>query len=198
LSTRDRSARLLEPTPWCTVGPYFSVCVNEDLCVPKIAAPGVKGERVKLIFTVLDRDGACVPDTLIEIWQANADGKYNHPDDRQAKAIDPEFRGFGRQITDENGACEFDTIRPGRVPGRGKSLQAPHLEVGVFTRGVLKHLATRIYFSGDAANPECPVLALVPKARRATLMAQPVAGQPGTWRHEIHLSGPKETVFFDV
>ena len=70
--------------------------------------------------------------------------------------------------------------------------------MGVFTRGVLKYLATRIYFSGDAANGECPVLALVPKARRATLMAHPVAGQPETWRHELHLSGPKETVFFDV
>ena len=108
------------------------------------------------------------------------------------------FAGFGRQITDENGECEFETIKPGRVPGPRGALQAPHLEVGVFTRGVMKHLATRIYFSGDAGNEECPVLGLVPKARRATLMAQQVAGQPGAWRHEIHLSGPKETVFFDV
>lgn len=180
------------------MGPYFSVTVNDENSVRAIAAPGAKGEPVKLMCAVFDRDGKPVPDTLVEIWQANADGKYNHPADRQAKPIDTSFRGFGRQITDENGACEFETIRPGRVPGRGKSVQAPHLEVGVFTRGVLKILATRIYFSGDPANDECPVLALVPKARRATLMAQPVAGQPGTWRHEIHLSGPKETVFFDV
>jgi protocatechuate 3,4-dioxygenase, alpha subunit len=189
---------VLEPTPWCTVGPYFSVTVTDANCVRAIAPPDAKGERLKLLCSVFDRDGKSVPDTLIEIWQANADGKYNHPDDRQAKAADSAFRGFGRQITDENGACEFETIKPGRVPGRGKSLQAPHLEVGVFTRGVLKRLATRIYFSGDVANGECPALALVPKARRATLIAQPVAGQPGTWRHEIHLSGPKETVFFDV
>lgn len=197
MSARNKS-ELLEPTPWCTVGPYFSVCVSEALCIPRIAAPEAKGERVKLICAVFDRDGACVPDTLIEIWQANADGKYNHPADRQAKPVDGDFRGFGRQITGLDGACEFETIKPGRVPGPRGTLQAPHLEVGVFTRGVLKRIATRIYFSGDAANAECPVLARVPKSRRATLMAQPVAGRPGTWRHEIHLSGPKETAFFDV
>jgi protocatechuate 3,4-dioxygenase alpha subunit len=198
LSASRKTGRVLEPTPWCTVGPYFSVTVTDANCARAIAPPDAKGERVKLLCSVFDRDGKCVPDTLIEIWQANADGKYNHPDDRQAKSIDSAFRGFGRQVTGLEGTCEFETIKPGRVPGRGKTLQAPHLEVGVFTRGVLKHLATRIYFSGDTANRECPVLALVPKARRATLMAQPVAGQPGTWRHEIHLSGPKETVFFDV
>jgi protocatechuate 3,4-dioxygenase, alpha subunit len=198
LRAKNRAARLLGPTPWCTVGPYFSVTVNDANSARVIAAPEVKGERVKLICAVFDRDGKCVADTMIEIWQANADGKYNHPADRQAKSLDASFRGFGRQITDQTGACEFETIKPGRVPGPSGAHQAPHLEVGVFVRGVLKHLVTRIYFSGDAANTECPVLALVPKARRATLIAQPVAGQLGTWRHEIHLSGPKETVFFDV
>jgi protocatechuate 3,4-dioxygenase, alpha subunit len=198
LSAGSKSAKTLELTPWCTVGPYFAVCVTEDLCIPQIAKPETKGERVKLTCAVFDRNGACVPDTLIEIWQANADGKYNHAADRQPKLTDAAFRGFGRQITDLSGACEFETIKPGRVPGPPGALQAPHLEVGVFTRGVLKRLATRVYFAGDAANGECPVLALVPKSRRATLMAQPVAGQPGTWRHEIHLSGTKETVFFEV
>jgi protocatechuate 3,4-dioxygenase, alpha subunit len=198
LSASRKTGRVLEPTPWCTVGPYFSVTVTDANCTRAIAPLDAKGERLKLLCSVFDRDGKCVPDTLIEIWQANADGKYNHPADRQTKSIDSAFRGFGRQVTGLEGTCEFETIKPGRVPGRGKSLQAPHLEVGVFTRGVLKYLATRIYFSGDAANDECPVLALVPKARRATLMAEPLVGQPGTWRHEIHLSGPKETVFFEV
>jgi len=198
LSAANKSAKTLGLTPWCTVGPYFTVCVDEDLCIPQIAKPEAKGERVKLICAVFDRNGECVPDTLIEIWQANADGKYNHPADRQAKSVDAAFRGFGRQVTNLSGACEFETIKPGRVPGPRGALQAPHLEVGVFTRGVLKRLATRIYFAGDAANGECPVLALVPKSRRAALMAQPVAGQPGSWRHEIYLSGPKETVFFEV
>jgi len=198
LSAGNKSAKTLELTPWCTVGPYFAICVTTELCIPQIAKPETKGERVRLICSVFDRNSECVPDTLIEIWQANADGKYNHPADGQAKSVDASFRGFGRQVTDLSGACEFETIKPGRVPGPRGALQAPHLEVGVFTRGVLKRLATRIYFAGDAANGECPVLALVPKSRRATLTAQPVAGQPGTWRHEIHLSGPKETVFFEV
>lgn len=198
MSARSKARRRLEPTPWHTVGPYFGVTVTGANCSRSIAPAGAKGERVKLRCAVLDRDGKRVPDTLIEIWQANADGKYNHPADTQARPIDPGFAGFGRQITDENGECEFETIKPGRVPGAGSSLQAPHLEVGVFTRGVMKHLVTRIYFLGDAGNAECPVLERVPKARRATLMAQPVAGQPGTWRHEIRLSGAKETVFFDV
>jgi protocatechuate 3,4-dioxygenase alpha subunit len=198
LSAKNKSGRALEPTPWCTVGPYFPVTVNEANSVRVLAAFGTKGERVKLLCAVFDRGGNSVPDTLVEIWQANADGKYNHPADRQSKPLDASFRGFGRQTTDENGFCEFETIKPGRVPGPRGAMQAPHLEVGVFTRGVLKILATRIYFANDPANGECPVLARVPKSRRATLLAQPVADRPGTWRHEIHLSGPKETVFFDV
>jgi protocatechuate 3,4-dioxygenase, alpha subunit len=198
LSAKRKTARLLEPTPWSTVGPYFSVTVNDGNSVRTIAPSGAKGERVKLICAVFDRDGKPVPDTMIEIWQANADGKYNHPADRQAKPMDSSFLGFGRQITDADGTCEFETIKPGRVPGPRGAMQAPHLEVGVFTRGVLKMLATRVYFSDDAANGECPVLARVPKAWRATLVAQSLADQPGTWRHEIHLSGRKETVFFDV
>lgn len=188
----------LTPIPWQTVGPYFSIGLTGPRAVRAIAAPDVKGERVKLSCVVFDREEKRVSDVLIEIWQANADGKYNHPTDKQPKPVDPAFLGFGRQITDANGECEFETIKPGRVPGRGDALQAPHLEVAVFARGILKQLATRIYFSGEAANRECPVLALVPKARRVTLMAEPVAGQPGSWHHEIHLSGAKETVFFDV
>jgi protocatechuate 3,4-dioxygenase alpha subunit len=163
-----------------------------------MAGPDVKGERVKLICTVLDGQGVTVPDAMIEIWQANAEGKYNHPADTQAKPVDPAFLGFGRAGTDGNGACEFETIKPGRVPGRGKTLQAPHLEVSVFARGLLKRAPTRIYFAGDPANDQDPVLALVPKARRTTLMAQPVPGEPGTWRFDVHLHGAKETVFFDI
>ena len=108
------------------------------------------------------------------------------------------FIGHGRLGTDDRGACAFETIRPGRVPGPNGTLQAPHLEVSIFARGLLKRLATRIYFAGDAANGEDPILALVPKDRRGTLMAQPVAGEPGAWRIELHLSGENETVFFDV
>jgi protocatechuate 3,4-dioxygenase, alpha subunit len=198
LKARRRNKENWVPIPSQTVGPYFSVCLEGPFSVRTIAPTHVKGERVKLTCAVFDRAGKPVGDSLIEIWQASADGKYNHPADQQPKPIDRALRGFGRQMTDENGVCEFETIKPGRVPGRGDTLQAPHLEVAVFARGILKQLVTRIYFAGEVSNGECPVLALVPKARRRTLMAEPVQGQPGSWRHEIHLSGPKETVFFDV
>jgi protocatechuate 3,4-dioxygenase, alpha subunit len=198
LKTGSKKKEGLVPIPSQTVGPYFSVCLEGPCSVQRIAPAGVKGERVKLTCTVFDRAGKPVSDSLIEIWQANAEGKYNHPADRQAKPIDHAFFGFGRQVTDKTGVCQFGTVKPGRVPGRGNTLQAPHLEVAVFARGILKQLITRIYFAGDAANDECPVLALVPKSRRQTLMAKPVRGQPGSWRHEIHLSGAKETAFFDI
>ena len=105
--------------------------------------------------------------------------------------------GFGRAGTDANGSCEFETIKPGRVlRHRGKILQAPHLEVSVFARGLLKRAAARIYFGGDPANDEDPVLALVPKARRSdALIAQPVSGQPGVWRFDIHLNGAEGKQF---
>ena len=198
MKTTGSKKQSLVPTPSQTVGPYFAICLEGPCCVKNLAPNGVKGERMRLTCVVFDRAGKPVPDSLIEIWQANADGKYHHPSDRQPQSIDSRFGGFGRQVTDEKGVCEFETIKPGRVPGRGDTLQAPHLEVAVFARGILKQLVTRIYFSGDGANGECPVLRLVPKVRRRTLMARPVAGQPGSWRHEIHLSGAKETVFFDV
>jgi protocatechuate 3,4-dioxygenase alpha subunit len=166
--------------------------------IPRIAGSGVRGERMKLVCTIFDRYGARLDDAMIEIWQANADGKYNHPADKQAKPIDPAFLGFGRVSSNSEGVCVLETIKPGRVPGRGNTLQAPHLEVSVFARGVLKRLATRIYFAGDPANDEDPVLAVVPKARRNTLMAQPVEGESGVWRFDVHLSGSRETVFFDV
>jgi len=100
--------------------------------------------------------------------------------------------------TRDDGACEFQTIKPGRIPGPGNALQAPHLNLAVFARGMLKQLYSRIYFFGDAANQEDPILATVPAERRATLMAQPDVARPGTWSFDIYLSGEQETVFFDV
>jgi protocatechuate 3,4-dioxygenase alpha subunit len=139
-----------------------------------------------------------VSDAMIELWQANAAGKYNHPEDPQATAADPDCSGFGRLGTDRDGVCVFETIKPGRVPGNDGALQAPHLNVSVFARGVLKRLATRIYFAGDPANVEDPVLALVPAERRATLMARPDPSHPTDWGMDVHLSGECETVFFDI
>ncbi len=189
----------LGPTPSQTVGPFFSFGLTaENSSVRCIAGPQAKGERVVLACRVLDGDGAPVPDAMIEIWQADANGKYNHPDDRQDKTVDPAFLGFGRMGTADDGNCSFETIKPGRVPGPGNVLQASHLNVAVFARGMLKQLYTRIYFDGDPANQEDPVLALVPEDRRETLIARPDPGSPGVWRFDLHLQGESETVFFDV
>jgi protocatechuate 3,4-dioxygenase, alpha subunit len=189
----------LVPTPSQTVGPFFRFCLtNEVSCVGCIAGARVRGERVSLKVRVVDGKGEAVPDAMIEIWQANSEGKYNHPDDTQQKAIEPDFLGFGRMGTAENGICEFETIKPGQVPGPGNVPQAPHLNVAVFARGMLKQLYTRIYFGGDAANQEDAVLAQVPVHRRETLMAHPDAPGSGRWRCDIRLQGEGETVFFDV
>jgi protocatechuate 3,4-dioxygenase alpha subunit len=184
-------------TPSQTVGPFFNFCLTaERNCVSKIAGPGAKGERVHLICRVLDGDGLPLDDAMIEIWQADASGKYNHPDDTRAGTADPACHGFGRMGTGPDGSCDFETIKPGRVPGPHNSLQAPHLNLAVFGRGLLKQLYTRVYFSGDPGNQEDPVLNLVPEDRRQTLMAR--LSSDGTWRFDIHLQGECETVFFDV
>jgi protocatechuate 3,4-dioxygenase alpha subunit len=151
-----------------------------------------------LTLRVIDGEGAGLPDAMLEIWQADAQGKYNHPDDPQDKAADAECSGFGRMATGEDGSCDFETVRPGRVPGPGGVLQAPHLNLAVFARGMLKQFYTRIYFYGDPANEECPVLALVPAGRRETLMAKQDPARPGWWHFDLRLQGDGETVFFDV
>jgi protocatechuate 3,4-dioxygenase alpha subunit len=186
------------PTPSQTVGPYFRIGLTWKHAKPRIAGPQAKGERVHLTCRVFDGDGAPINDSLLEIWQADADGKYNHPDDPQQKAADAECQGFGRMGTNEDGQCEFETVKPGRVPGAGSVLQAPHLNLAVYARGMLKQFFTRIYFAGDPANQEDPVLSSVPGDRRQTLLAQPDPVRPGGWRFDVHMQGEQETVFFDV
>ena len=139
-----------------------------------------------------------VPDAMIELWQADAGGKYQHPEDTRPIAPDPAFCGFGRLATDDCGACRFETVRPGRVPGPNGALQAPHINVHVFARGMLWHLFTRIYFAGDPANGEDAILELVPKDRRDTLLARPDPNVPSLWSFDVHLTGERETVFFDA
>jgi protocatechuate 3,4-dioxygenase, alpha subunit len=186
-------------TPSQTVGPYFSYgLTTEKSSVKQIAGPQAKGERLRLICRVLDGDGNGVPDAMLEIWQADEQGKYNHPDDPQQITPDKACRGFGRMGTNEDGSCDFETIKPGRVPGPAGIEQAPHLNMAVFARGMLKQLYTRIYFAEDPANLEDPVLALVPPERRETLLSMRDSADPNIWRFDVHLQGGKETVFFDV
>lgn len=188
----------LTPTPSQTVGPFFHLGCIEHASVGSLVTPATKGERIRLVCHVFDGEGQPVPDAMIEIWQANAEGRYAHPEDTQPKALDPSFNGFGRLATDEQGSCAFETIKPGRVPGNDGALQAPHINVSVFARGILLRLATRIYFAGEPTNAEDPVLALVPADRRSTLLAQRDAADNSRWLFDIHLCGENETVFFNI
>ena len=176
----------LQATTSQTVGPYLHIGLVW-LIIENLAPAGIAGERVSIEGRVVDGDGKPVNDAAVEIWQANADGKYGSK----------EFRGFGRSATDDMGVFRFQTVKPGRVPGPGGKLQAPHIGVNLFMRGQLKQLVTRIYFPDEPANPEDAVLALVPQDRRGTLVAKKVTGKAGVLEWNIVLQGKDETVFFD-
>src|SRR6266481_754843 len=188
----------LRQTPSQTVGPFFKPALirsgNESLVTAKS-----RGERLTIEGRVLDGDAAPVSDAMIEVWQANSDGRYDHPDDSQEKLIDPEFHGFGRAATDEVGTFRFYTIKPGPVPGPGDLLQAPHINVSIFARGLLKRLVSRIYFPGEQLNATDAVLNTVAPERRSTLIARiENSARPQVLRFDIVLQGENETVFFDV
>lgn len=176
-----------------TVGPFFRIGL-EHLYVTDLAPSAAGGDKFAIHGRVVDGDGKPVNDAILEIWQADAHGKYAHPDDTQDKPLTPGFKGFGRVPTDENGAFRFTTVKPGSVAGPRGMPQAPHLLVAVFMRGLLIHLVTRIYFPEDIANATDPVLNLVPAARRPTLIAKP-SGDALEWN--VILQGENETVFFD-
>ena len=182
----------MEPTPSQTIGPFFHLCLTVDESYGRLAGPGAEGERITLICRVLDGDGLPVDDAMIELWQTDASGAYNHPDDPRYADRDPAFRGFGRLASDANGLCRFETVKP------GSSGEAPHINVSVFARGLLKRVVTRIYFAGESANRQDPVLALVPPERRDTLLARRNPAQSAVWNFDIHLCGERETVFFEI
>jgi protocatechuate 3,4-dioxygenase alpha subunit len=183
-----------------TIGPFFSPSLlRDDARRNVLVQPGTEGERIRIEGRVLDGDGLSVTDALVEIWQANARGRYNHPADTGPAALDPAFAGFGRSGTDEDGGYWFETVKPGPVPlGRG-GFQAPHIVVTVFARGLLNHAVTRLYFGDDPATRDDPVLLSVPAERRPTLLAarHQSDGQP-VYRFNIILQGEAETVFFNV
>jgi protocatechuate 3,4-dioxygenase, alpha subunit len=186
----------LEATTSQTVGPYFRIGLQR-LFVDNLAGPNVSGERIEIEGRVLDADGQGVPDAMLELWQANAQGKYAHPDDTQEKTVEPGFRGYGRIPTAEDGSFRFTTIKPGRVPGPDGKLQAPHIVVSVFMRGLLRRLITRIYFPDDPANSEDFALSLAEPDRRGTLVACKSGKRDGLLEWNVVLQGPQETVFFD-
>ncbi|MFM8466082.1 MAG: protocatechuate 3,4-dioxygenase subunit alpha [Oxalobacteraceae bacterium] len=192
----DKPLRL-GTTPSQTVGPYLHMGLDW-LNTTELAGPAVAGERIVIQGRLLDADRAPMPDGVIEIWQANSQGRYAHPDDHRALPLDTGFTGFGRTPTGAHGEFRFSTIKPGRVPATNGQLQAPHIMVNVFARGLLRQAVTRIYFPEDDHASD-PVMARVPVNRRMTLIAQAVAGQPGVLEWNVLLGGEQnETVFFDV
>lgn len=164
-----------------------------------IAGDGVAGERIRIEGLVLDGLGAPVKDVLLEVWQADANGIYPHPEDPRAGEVTPGFRGWGRIITDfDTGLWSFETIRPGSTPGRAGKLQAPHISFWLVSRGINIGLNTRMYFPQDTAlHAADPILNAVEQVvRRQTLIATQTG--PATYRFDIRLQGDGETVFIDV
>jgi protocatechuate 3,4-dioxygenase, alpha subunit len=191
----------LRATTSQTIGPFFEIGLHW-LVQDNLAPEGVSGERVTIEGRVLDGDGVPVPDAFLEIWQANAHGKYAHPEDSQPKPIDPKFTGYGRIPTNKEGRFRFTTIKPGPAPGPdgngNKNEQAPHLLVSIFMRGLLRRLVTRIYFPDEPLNAADYILSMVEPERRSTLIARRISGHPGALEWNVLLQGSNETVFFDL
>jgi protocatechuate 3,4-dioxygenase, alpha subunit len=195
-------------TPSQTIGPFFHRAllregwheVGHELG-GDLAACGAAGERVAIEGRVLDGDGAPVSDAMIEVWQANAAGRYDHPEDLQeSKPLDPNFHGFGRVATGPDGRFRLRTIKSGPVPGSDEASQAPHINVSIFARGLLKRLVTRIYFPGEPLNETDLLLSAMPTDRRASLIARVTDADAAerVLHFDIVLQGDNETVFLDV
>lgn len=182
-------------TPFQTLGPFFDfgLVIGDGEVV---AEPAAAGRHITIEGNVRDGAGSPLPDALIEVWQADASGKYRNPADHKNTSSDRAFDGFGRVATDADGRFLFKTVMPGRVPGPDNRLQAPHVAVGVLARGLLTRLVTRIYFEDEPSNAADTVLSLVPAARRPTLIARRIESE--RYRFDIVLQGDAETVFFDV
>jgi protocatechuate 3,4-dioxygenase, alpha subunit len=182
-------------TPFQTLGPFFDfglVIADGEI----VAEAGAAGRHVTIEGVVRDSARSPLPDALIEVWQADASGRYRNPADAQNTSTNRGFDGFGRAATDAGGHFLFKTVMPGRVPGPDGRLQAPHIAVGVLARGIQTRLITRIYFEDEPANGEDLILSHVPAERRGTLLARRVSAD--RYRFDIVLQGAGETVFFDI
>jgi protocatechuate 3,4-dioxygenase alpha subunit len=192
-------------TPSQTVGPFFAYGLTpngkyawNDAFSTNLVTADATGERIRIEGHVYDGDGKPIPDSLIEIWQADAQGRYANPADKRALP-NASFKGFGRCGADDDGGYGFDTIKPGTVPGPGGKAQAPHILLTIFARGMLRQSYTRIYFEDEAGNADDPILALVPGDRRGTLIAKRSMrnGKP-VYTFDIRMQGDLETVFFEI
>ncbi|MCT8991674.1 protocatechuate 3,4-dioxygenase subunit alpha [Chelativorans sp. SCAU2101] len=196
----------LKETPSQTAGPYVHIGLTPNYCeiggvYPedlgiRMVNEKTKGERITVKMRIFDGTGSVIKDAVIEIWQADADGLYNSPSEPRGKA-DPNFTGWGRQASDEEGVFTFETIKPGRVPFPDGRLQAPHISLWIVARGINLGLQTRMYFGDEEkANAEDPILTRLEHQNRVPTLIAPRSGN--TYHFDIHLQGEKETVFFDV
>jgi protocatechuate 3,4-dioxygenase alpha subunit len=202
-----------EITPSQTVGPFFAYGLTpvgrcdwkpgdvykwKNTVESNLVTPDASGERIRIEGRVLDGDGAPINDAMLEIWQADAQGRYAHPRDNRALP-NAAFKGFGRSATDKAGVYAFDTIKPGSVPGPNGKPQAPHIVFCIYSRGMLRQVYTRMYFPDEAANTADPILSLVPAERRDTLIAKKdMRGGQSVYMFDIRMQGEGETVFFDI
>jgi protocatechuate 3,4-dioxygenase alpha subunit len=182
-------------TPSQTVGPFLAIVLPWP-DGPELVAEGTPG-RIRIAGVLTDGAGDPVPDGLVEIWQADPDGRFDHPDDPRGALGRSGWRGFGRCATDEQGRFAFHTVKPAGLPAESGSSEAPHLDVSVFARGLLNRVVTRIYFADEEeANSIDPVLASLPERDRQLLIATPDG--PGSLRFDICLQGERETPFFAI
>lgn len=194
----------LKQTPSQTVGPFYKIGLYSDhgsfarIFDNDLTTPGVAGQRIRIEGTIHDGAGEPIPDALLEIWQADSEGRHRSGE----RTLNDGFTGFGRASTEAGGRFSLTTILPGKVPGPDGSVQAPHLLVIIYMRGLLVHAFTRIYFDDQSeANAKDPILALVPEDRRPTLIARRRHGHGGpvpVYDFDIKMQGDDETVFFDV
>jgi protocatechuate 3,4-dioxygenase alpha subunit len=200
-------------TPSQTVGPFFAYGLTpkgrcqwdpngsyswKNTVTDNLVTPDATGTRIRIEGRVIDGDGKAINDAMLEIWQADGQGRYANPRDNRALP-NTQFKGFGRSATDKEGVYSFDTIKPGPVPGPNGASQAPHIVVCIFSRGMLRQVYTRLYFPDEAANAADPILGLVPADRRGTLIAhKEMRGSEAVYRFDIRVQGDNETVFFDI
>lgn len=199
-----------EITPSQTVGPFFAYGLTpkgrcqwdpnghyswKETVGDNLITPDATGQKIRIEGQIVDGDGVPINDAMIEIWQADAQGRYASPRDSRARP-NTQFKGFGRSATDKNGMFGFATVKPGAVPGPKGASQAPHIVIAIYSRGMLRQVYTRLYFADEqAANETDPVLKLVPADRRGTLIAKK---QGDAYRFDIRMQGDNETVFFEV
>ncbi|TFV45443.1 protocatechuate 3,4-dioxygenase subunit alpha [Blastococcus sp. TF02A-35] len=183
----------LGPTPSATVGPYLAIGLTWADGVYAAEEGTAGGFWIR--GRVVDGAGAVVPDAMVETWQADPDGGFPSPEDPRGASSYPGFRGYARAQT-LSGEFEVFTLKPGRVPDGEGGLQAPHIDVSVFARGLLDRVVTRIYFADEAeANAEDAVLRGLTEEQRQTLLATPT---DDGYRFDVYLQGERETVFFAV